>query len=53
MNIGCGKNELIFPDSFFPTEGFVSQAHPLYVRALTFGQAEPFVLVSLEMTASA
>lgn len=50
MNIVCSKNELIFSEAFFPTEGFVSQAHPLHVRALVIGQTEPFVLVSLEMT---
>ena len=47
---GCGKCEMIFPVGFFPVEGFVCQAHPLYVRALTVGKVRPFVLVSIEMT---
>ena len=47
---GSGKCEMIFPADFFPSEGFVCQAHPLYVRALVIGQARPFVLVSVEMT---
>ena len=47
---GCGKCEMIFPVGFFPAEGFVCQAHPLYVRALTVGKVRPFVLVSIEMT---
>ena len=47
---GCGKCEMIFPGGFFPAEGFVCQAHPLYVRALTVGKVRPFVLVSIEMT---
>ena len=50
LKIGCGRNELIFPEGFFPTEGFVKQVHPLYVRALTIGESQPFVLVSVEMT---
>ena len=50
MLCGCGKCEMIFPEGFFPAEGFVCQAHPLYVRALVIGQNNPFVLVSAEMT---
>lgn len=50
MYIGCGQCEMILPENFFPSEGFVSQAHPLYARALTIGLRQPFVLVSVEMT---
>ena len=50
MYIGCGQCEMILPEDFFPSEGFVSQAHPLYARALTIGFRQPFVLVSVEMT---
>ena len=50
MYIGCGRKELVFPGGFFPTEGFVEQVHPLYVRAMILGEKQPFVLVSNEMT---
>lgn len=50
MYVGSGQCEMIFPDGFFPAEGFVCQAHPLYVRALTLGLRQPFVLVSADMT---
>ena len=50
MFFGSGKCEMIFPWNFFPAEGFISQAHPLYVRALIIGKVRPFVLVSVEMT---
>ena len=50
MFVGSGRCELILPEDFLPTEGFVAQAHPLYVRALTIGAGKPFVLVSIEMT---
>ncbi|MGN0801352.1 MAG: hypothetical protein ACI4MF_02020 [Candidatus Faecivicinus sp.] len=50
MRIGCGRSEMVFPEGFFPTEGFTRQVHPLYVRALYVGQREPVVLVSIEMT---
>ena len=50
MKMGCGKRELVFPSGFFPTEGFVEQVHPLYVRAMMIGEKAPFVLVSIEMT---
>lgn len=50
MQLGCGRSEMIFPEGFFPTEGFTVQVHPLYVRTLIFGQREPVVLVSIEMT---
>ena len=50
MRVGSGKCEMIFPESFFPTEGFTVQAHPLFVRAVVLGAAKPVVLVSIEMT---
>jgi len=50
MRVGSGKCELIFPEGFFPTEGFTVQVHPLFVRALVLGAAKPVVLVSIEMT---
>jgi len=50
MRVGGGKCELIFPEGFFPTEGFTVQVHPLFVRALVLGAAKPIVLVSIEMT---
>ena len=50
MRVGSGKCELIFPEGFFPTEGFTCQAHPLFVRALVLGATKPVVLVSIEMT---
>ena len=50
MKCGAGRAEIRFPEGFFPTEGFVTQAHPLYVRALTLGDMQPFVYVSIEMT---
>ena len=50
MLVGSGRCELIFPEDFFPAEGFTAQAHPLYVRALMIGATRPFVLVSIEMT---
>ena len=50
MRTGCGRVEMVFPALFFPTEGFVRQAHPLYVRALILGEERPFVYVSIEMT---
>lgn len=50
MLVGSGKCELVFPEDFFPTEGFTVQAHPLYVRALVIGATRPFVLISIEMT---
>lgn len=50
MRVGGGKCELIFPEGFFPTEGFTVQAHPLFARALVMGASRPFVLVSVEMT---
>ncbi|MBQ9300673.1 MAG: hypothetical protein IJ214_09190, partial [Clostridia bacterium] len=39
-----------FPADFFPTEGFVKQAHPLYVRVFFIDEETPFALVSIEMT---
>ena len=50
MRTGCGRVEMVFPALFFPTEGFVRQAHPLYVRTLILGEERPFVYVSIEMT---
>ena len=50
MKLGCGRCELAFPGDFFPAEGFVAQAHPLYVRAMIMGERNPFCLVSIEMT---
>jgi len=50
MLTGCSKGEIVFPASFFPTEGFIEQAHPLFVRTLVLGEAQPFVYVSIEMT---
>ena len=47
---GCSRCEIVFPESFFPTEGFVVQAHPLFVRTLALGENNPFVYVSIEMT---
>ena len=50
MRIGIGRCEMEFPKDFFPTEGFVSQAHPLYVRVFFIDEPSPFALVSIEMT---
>jgi len=50
VRTGCGRCEIVFPDSFFPTEGFVKQVHPLFVRTLMLGEEQPFVYVSIEMT---
>ena len=50
MLIGCGRSEILFPNDFFPTEGFTKLAHPLYVRTLLLGKDAPILLVSIEMT---
>ena len=50
MLTGSSRLELIFPEGFFPTEGFVTQVHPLFVRTLVLGDGQPFVYVSIEMT---
>ena len=50
MKIGIGRCEMEFPADFFPTEGFVKQAHPLYVRVFFIDEETPFALVSIEMT---
>ena len=50
MKIGIGRCEMEFPAGFFPTEGFVKQAHPLYVRVFFIDEETPFALVSIEMT---
>ncbi|MBR1586280.1 MAG: hypothetical protein IJ662_12115, partial [Clostridia bacterium] len=50
MKIGIGRCEMEFPAGFFPTEGFVKQAHPLYVRVFFIDEENPFALVSIEMT---
>ena len=47
---GCSRCEIVFPEGFFPTEGFVRQVHPLFVRSLVLGEKQPFVYVSVEMT---
>lgn len=53
MKIGIGRCEMAFPRDFFPTEGFVEQVHPLYVRVLFIDEESPFALVSIEMTSLA
>ena len=50
MITGCSKHEIVFPESFFPAEGFTGQAHPVFVRSLVLGSGKPFVYVSIEMT---
>jgi len=50
MRIGIGRSAMEFPHGFFPTEGFVHQAHPLHVRVLFADEKNPFALVSIEMT---
>ena len=50
MKTGSSRCEIVFPESFFPAEGFVEQVHPLYVRSLILGDGQPFVYVSIEMT---
>ena len=50
MKIGIGRCEMEFPADFFPTEGFVTQAHPLHVRVFFIDEKSPFALVSIEMT---
>ena len=50
MKIGIGQSEMEFPAGFFPTEGFVKQAYPLYVRVFFINEETPFALVSIEMT---
>ena len=50
MKIGIGRCEMEFPAGFFPTEGFVKQAHPLHVRVFFIDEETPFALVSIEMT---
>ena len=50
MRIGTGRCEMEFPHGFFPTEGFVSQVHPLFVRAFFIDEPSSFALVSIEMT---
>ena len=50
MKTGRSRCEIVFPESFFPTEGFVRQAHPLNARSLILGDGQPFVYVSIEMT---
>ena len=50
MKIGIGQSKMEFPTGFFPTEGFVKQAHPLYVRVFFIDEETPFALVSIEMT---
>ncbi|MBQ9309114.1 MAG: hypothetical protein IJ229_14430 [Clostridia bacterium] len=50
MRIGVGRCEMVLPQDFLPTEGFVKQVHPLFVRALFIEEKHPFALVSIEMT---
>lgn len=53
MRIGIGRSVMEFPHDFFPTEGFVLQAHPLHVRVFFVDEKNPFALVSIEMTSLA
>ena len=53
MRIGIGRSVMEFPHDFFPTEGFVLQAHPLHVRVFFVDEKKPFALVSIEMTSLA
>ena len=53
VRIGIGRSEMEFTPDFFPTEGFVRQAHPLYVRVFFINEKKPFALVSVEMTSLA
>lgn len=50
MKIGAGKQEINFPDKFFPTEGFSRVADPLYVRAAILCDTVEIAIVSLELT---
>ena len=50
VRIGTGRCKMEFPHGFFPTEGFVSQVHPLFVRAFFIDEPSSFALVSIEMT---
>ena len=51
MQAGAGKAELVFPEGFFPTEGFGKICSPLFARAAVFesenGRA---AILSLELT---
>ena len=53
MRIGIGRSVMEYPHDFFPTEGFVLQAHPLHVRVFFVDEKKPFALVSIEMTSLA
>lgn len=53
MRIGIGRSVMEFPHDFFPTEGFVLQAHPLHVRVFFVDEKNPYALVSIEMTSLA
>ena len=50
MKTGVGRAEICLPEGFLPTEGFVCQAQALHARCLILGEADPFALVSVEMT---
>lgn len=47
---GAGKAEIKLPDSFFPSEGFVTVHDPLHVRVLLLENREKIAVVSIEMT---
>lgn len=53
MRIGISRSVMEFPHDFFPTEGFVLQAHPLHVRVFFVDEKNPYALVSIEMTSLA
>lgn len=47
---GAGKAEIKLPDSFFPSEGFVTVHDPLHVRVFLLENREKIAVVSIEMT---
>jgi hypothetical protein len=50
LTAGAGKSEIIFPESFFPAEGFKTQLTPLYARTALFCGKIDIAVVSVEMT---
>lgn len=50
MKLGAGCSPLRFSDGFFPVEGFSREVDPLHARVLLVDGADPFALVSLEVT---
>jgi len=50
LKIGAGKQEINFPENFFPTEGFSRVAAPLYVRAAILCDTMEIAILSVELT---